>query len=208
MKFSEKISDNIINQIITYIVALFISKVIAVFFIETLNDTISIPIWAILTGIIIVATLIYKLYLKSKFTYDSETLELDREIYKTITEELMPKQVYSDLKNNKFSSYRFKSSKLDFIYRTTETNESPSFKFLNPHLEKLKQEWITSIIEFQKSSFEYIYSCNTGERDLGIPREWSYEKWHEAAKILSSKGQDICVKFDILVQEGRKVLKV
>jgi hypothetical protein len=171
-----------------------------------------ISLWIIVFFIAIVL-LIYLLWSKWRdnktinFKYDSETLELDRAFFNKIRNELLTQDMIIAPRSNAFSSHSFPDKSLYDILEILHESKKSDFEFINPQLDKLKSELINAIEQFNIISMEYIFGAGQSGW-LGIPREWDMDRFYKAANDISSHEKIICDRYDNLIREGRRLLKI
>lgn len=173
---------------------------------------IKINLWLALLMVLVFFSLFNYLNKKkiTKFVYDNETIELDKKLFNRIKNELLTAETLDNLYNHLFSTHTFEKEKFDFIYATIKANENPEFEFLNPDLEKSKEELINAIKKFRSSTIGTIYSAPTKNdfNFLGIPREWDEKKFYSAMDKIELEETNLFSKTEEFIKKGRRILKI
>lgn len=172
--------------------------------------TLKIDLWQIVSFIGLVS-LIYLLFRQfNSFKYDSETLKLDRALFTEIREKYLTEEIMLVPKGNGFSSNAFYGKILFKILDITEVSQKANFEFLNPVLEKKKNELLDEIDKLYSVTSKYIFRTNNIEY-LSIPREWSHndsELFDEAQKNISQQENKLTEKYEDFIKTGRRILKI
>lgn len=146
------------------------------------------------------------------YIYDPETLNLDKNLFETIQTKYINRDVVENLAYNTFSSNPFSIRDIDFINEIIEGNVNPNFEFINPELEKLKQDFIYSIEVLKECIDNNVFSTNAplGESDtwLRIPREWELDRFWKAKNAIVNSENNAYHKWIEFIRKGRKTLKV
>lgn len=174
-----------------------------------------IQLW-IIVFLILLIILVYRFLSKNKikednFKYEDETLELDRKLFEKIRTEIMDENVALNLKDNSFSSYPFDIRDLDFIHNFTEEHKNPNFEFLNPKLEKIKEDLIKSVELLEDSLSKNIFATDIKHSEktfIGIPKEWKYERIENARNQIESAEKLVFIDYEKLIKTGRRILKI
>lgn len=170
---------------------------------------IKIELWIILVvGIFIYFIIYFKKKRKKSipFVYDLETLELDKNLFNKIRNELLTKETLDNLHTHIFSNHVFERNKLDFVHLIIKANEDPEFEFLNPELQLAKNDLIEALKKFQTSTFGTIFSHDEGY--LSIPKEWNREKFYAAMDKIDPEETNVFQKAETLLKKGRRILKI
>ena len=209
-----KVISAIIIAIGTVGWALVSSKINDIDFQTSLTNfwTYKIPIW-LLTILIFVIPLFFwtKPYLKNNtFKYDEETIKLDRQLFEKIRTELLPQTgaIYF-LRHNNFAGFSFRTESIEDIDKFEHESKNSDFEFLNPDLERIKLELLSSIRTFTGLIGLQTFSTHNGLQT--VPPEWELdqpERFWKVVDDLHSSSSQICDKYDKLIKLGRRVLKI
>ncbi len=146
------------------------------------------------------------------YIYDIETLNLDKNLFETIQTKYINQSVVENLAYNKFSSNPFSIRDIDFINDIIQNNVNPNFEFINPELEKLKQNLIYTVKGLKECIDDNVFSTNAplGESDiwLRIPREWESDRFWKAKKAIEDSENNTYHKWIEFIRKGRKILKI
>lgn len=161
--------------------------------------------------LMILSVFILIFYLKSnKFKYDEETLRIDRDFFKKFKNEYLTTEAMLATKTNTFSNNPFEAENLHAIIGILDESKKADFEFINPHLNKLKNELINEIENFYSVTSRFIFGThNSGW--LSIPAEWEYTqpaRLEEAQKLISKQENVLTEKYEKLITKGRRILKV
>lgn len=216
-----KIISVLLISIITLIYNYIISLIKRTNFLTELYNFlfIKIDLWLVIILFLIIYLTYYftrKLFLdkKEKFRYDDELLGLDRNLFEKIRMEYIDDDAIKLLANQSCSSRPFDCKEIDFAGKISDANLNPNFSFINPSLEELKQELVSSLEEFDYYVGSNTFSINgSGYRDdnilwLKIPSEWNIDKQievREEIKRLEKNAYEKCTQF---IHLGRNTLKV
>lgn len=174
--------------------------------------TFKIELWIVIIGVLVLL-IIFQLFKSAKnitFSYDDETLKLDRKLFDKIRNELLPqnKTIYF-LRHNNFAGFCFDLDNLDDLYNIENENINSDFEFLNPQLEEIKKQLIQNISHFTSTIACQTFPTITGRQS--VPEEWELDqpgRFDEVVKDLHTTGREICAKYDELIKLGRRVLKI
>lgn len=148
---------------------------------------------------------------KKGFTYDKETLELDKKFFEKIRTELFNQNAVLNLKNNTFSSCPIETSEFDFVGNTLRLFDNPNSEFLNPKLEELKIKLTNSLENLDENLRNSLFGNGhyTGEDIIvSLPKEWEYERYMAKQKEMRDAENETFNNFEQLVKESRRVLKI
>lgn len=163
-------------------------------------------------GVIISLVLFWlrQYFKKSSFKYDDETIKLDRQVFEKIRTGLLPQTgaIYF-LRHNNFAGFSFKTESIDDLDNFEHECKKSDFEFLNPDLEKIKLELLSSVAHFTRQIGLQTFSTTNGRQT--VPPEWEVEQserfWKVVNDLHNTKFQ-ICDKYDELIKLGRRVLKI
>lgn len=174
--------------------------------------TFKIELWiVIICALVLLITLqLIKTFKSKAFSYDEETLKLDRKLFDKIRNELLPqnKTIYF-LRHNNFAGFSFDLDKLDDLYNIEHENINSDFEFLNPQLEEIKKLLLQHISHFTTTIACQTFPTSTGRQS--VPEDWELdqpERFDRVVKDLHKSGHEICDKYDELIKIGRRVLKI
>lgn len=173
-----------------------------------------IQVWILLLVVILllIGTAIFNYLKKDKpilFTYDDKSLALDISLFDKIRNDLLDYEAIRWVRTNNFAGFSFYDKYLEPFDKILYDSDAADFEFLNPNLENLKVELITSIREFDSFLVPNIFS--EGHNRLSVPSEWEleqYDRFIEAVDGIHSRAQILASKYDEFIKEGRKILKV
>lgn len=209
--FSKVISAGFI-AIFTLLTTLVISLIQKTSYKETFIKfwTSKIELWVIVS-IILVLFLLFLAFRKLKnYRYDTDTLKLDRDLFIRIRDKLLTDDMMLEPRGNAFSSNPFKADSLHNILDIRDENKKAGFEFLNPVLEKKKQNMVTEVHKLGEVTSEYIFGTRNGDW-LSIPREWAHdqrERFDQAWKSISAQENRLVEKYDDFIKTSRRILKV
>jgi hypothetical protein len=148
---------------------------------------------------------------QSNFSYNNDTLQVDRSIFAQIKD---LENTIQWLKQSGFDGSPFLGSYLDPIRVFSEKAQSPSSEFLNPQLEELRQKLLKSINEFDNTVMLTV-SCMEGQNGINgyysIPKKWQEtnpERYQESLSSIYMRGKNVYLNYDELIRKGRKALDV
>ena len=174
--------------------------------------TYKVDIWIIFIAAVSVLAIYWfkKRFIEKIFHYDAETLELDRQIFDKIRNDLLPQNgsIYF-LRNNNFAGFAFRINALDDLDKIEYENIKSDFEFFHPQLEQLKTELINKVRHFTTQIAGNTFSTKNGLQ--AVPPEWEIEqpkRFWEVVDDLSRTQREICDKYDELIRTGRRILKV
>lgn len=170
-----------------------------------------IKLWEVICSVLIILItirLVQKMRNRNiKFIYDNDTLTLDKELYKIVTNKLLTQEMVLDLRNQTYSSNSFPIEKLDWIHYILEEQKKSDFEFYHPDIDVLKNRMIEEIKKFESALGSNIFGAGQSGW-VGIPREWERERFYEAANKISDCEKAICQGYDNFVKSCRNILKV
>ena len=177
-----------------------------------------IPLWGVLS-VLAISLIVYWIFKKSKsenekneidWTYNENTLNLDKKTFNKIKNELLPSnKAIEYIRHRNFAGFSFDDKMLMGLYDIEHENTHPEFEFLNPILENLKEELILEISKF--TSLVGIETFPTHQGKQTVPPEWEIEQPDRFDKVVNELHQStnrICNKYDELIRKGRRVLNV
>jgi len=171
-----------------------------------------VQLWVIVSFLLLFVILI-KLLRKRKdkkdtgYQYDNDTLNLDKEMYKRLTESLLNQEIVLDLKNFIFSNESFHLDKLDWISKILNESKRSDFDFFNPEIESLKQGLIKEIEKLQAVLSQNIFSAGPNGW-VGIPKEWDRDRYYKASNKIGDCEKAVSEQYDKIVKMSRAILKV
>ena len=135
---------------------------------------------------------------KENFEYDEETLELDRNLFNKIRNELLPQNgAIGFLRENNFAGFSFNTDSIDDVYKIGYENNNSDFEFLNPELETIKEDLVKYIAHFTSLIATQTFPTNSGRQT--VPPEWEIEQSERFLKVVDEIHQtttNICNKYD------------
>lgn len=171
-----------------------------------------IQLWIIILFFFIymIASYIFNLLVGEKFVYDDETLELDRELFIKITKELLRQdfEVYF-LRTSNLAGFSFNPDLIDGLHHYHGKINNSDFEFLNPLLQEIHIELAEYIEVFLETIGKNTFP--TGMHWQTVPPEWETddpERFEKTVNTLHKQKINVCVKYDELVRNGRRLLKV
>jgi hypothetical protein len=203
---------SLLTTFVTAVYAFFYSLIAKVSFINTLgiigNYKISFWIFPVVV-VLVVITLKYKRVPNNShtFVYQMDTLNVDRIFFNRLRYEYITQEMMMAPRTHYFSYSSFEKRKIDAFLNIEHENQKSDFEFLNPELEALKNE----VFEALERTLQTIRSivCGTAHRDwLGIPAEWSMEEKETASERIQSVENNLCLKYDAFIKQGRRILKI
>lgn len=106
-----------------------------------------------------------------------------------------------------FSDSSFEKDKVDAFLDVQDENQKSDFEFLNPKLEELKNGVFEALANMLLTIRNNV--CGTSYRGwLRVPSEWSIEHRARACEQIHLAENDLCLKYDELIRQGRRVLKI
>lgn len=176
-------------------------------FIEVM--TIKISLWITLLCIILLYMAYWTLtnLKRNRFSYNENSMKIDRILFNKIRYELLPQNgAISFIRENNFAGFSFDIDRINDLRNIEHEGRMPDFEFLNPKLEKIKEELITHIANFSKLISHNTYLTHNGLQT--IPPEWEHEQPVKFRKIVNEIHNEtslICNKYDELIKTGRRV---
>lgn len=174
--------------------------------------TFEIPLWVVTVGVFSIILLLgfRQVLNKESFEYDDETLKLDRQVFDRIRTELLPQSgTIQFLRHNNFAGFSFKTDDIVDLHRFEEESNNSNLEFLNPDLEKIKLELLSSVSHFTALIAIQTFPTKNGRQI--VPPEWEIdqpERFREVVTDLHDTKFEICEKYDMLIKLGRRVLKI
>lgn len=154
--------------------------------------TLDIKLWVIAVssiGLIIFYSVVK--YFKSRkirpFEYDDKTLELDVSLFNRVRNDILPQDgtIYW-LRHNNFAGFSFEGKYLEPLDVIEWESEKSDFEFINPQLERIKQELVKEISEFNSLLYDNIFPSNTLAGRYSIPPELEIEEPRVFSEIVDS----------------------
>ena len=143
------------------------------------------------------------------FTYNQETLALDRKIFQQIRNELLPQSgAISFLRYHSFGG-SFPNKSIENLDEIEYKNKKSDFEFINPELEKIKEKLIEKISYFTTTIGGETWSLKSDRQS--VPKEWQHEQPERFKRVvndLNSTAREICEIYDELIKKGRRILKI
>ena len=175
--------------------------------------TIKIELWLVaVIGLLTITsfwTISYSLK-KRPYKYDSTTLELDRNLFNNIRNEVLPQDIILEVKQSSFAGNDFPGNLLFKVLEILSTEKRADFHFFNPVLDKSKTKLIEEVEKFEEITRQYIFGA-TGTTMLGIPKEWVHEqpeRFKEAVSKIYDQEIILLNSYDKFIRLGRQILKV
>lgn len=172
--------------------------------------TFNIPLWLIVSILIIVLAVIRIIKQIRTFKYKQGELELDKELFLDIRDNLLPQnKTIGFLRHNNFAGFSFDDKMLEDIENYESRKDDPNFHFFHPDLEKHRIEMLNKI-----SQFTYIIAGETFPTPQGrqtVPSEWEIEQPERFDKVvndLHTLKNEICQTYDDFIKIGRNIFKV
>lgn len=165
-----------------------------------------IELWWLVLSVLLVAICV-KLF---RFKYDSETLQLDRDLFNRIKNDEALTEAIIDAKTHSFSNHAVPIRFFSAMHRLLEDADHPNFEFFNPKLEKLKDQLVKEIEDFDSATGHFMF----GTGNIGftsIPSEWEYDQPArlKVAKTTIQKHEDsLALAHQKFISKGRRILKV
>jgi hypothetical protein len=216
--WKDSVGGNLISALLLALLSvlynLFLSLTSDINFVTAFTDfwNHKIKLWeavCVLLVVLISIRLIQKIRIKKndKFKNDNDTLNLDKELYKKISNKFLTQEMVLDLRNQTFSSNSFPIEKLDWIHYIIEENKKSDFEFYHPDIDVHKNRMIAEIENFESVLGSNIFGAGQSGW-VGIPREWERERFFEAANKISDCEKAISQEYDNFVKACRNILKV
>jgi hypothetical protein len=205
-----KIISVIIIALITFTYNVIVAKEKSFTILESFSNFFhfKIKLWILILIFFCIAVVFY--VINRGFRYDNETLELDRKLFKQISDGEGIIELILEIKGRGFSNHPVRMERIETMINLLEESKKPDFEFLNPKLDKLKFSVIEELKNLDEILSIYIFGANMNGW-VSIPSEWEYEQRErlEKAKSEISRQEDIFTKvYQKFITEGRKILKV
>lgn len=165
--------------------------------------------WILLIALLIILVITCKKRLKSRstFTYEKDTLNVDRNFFNRLRYEYITQEMMMAPRMHYFSDSSFEKDKIDAFLDVQDENQKSDFEFLNPKLEELKNGVFEALGNMLLTIRNNV--CGTSYRGwLRVPSEWSIEHRARACEQIHLAENDLCLKYDELIRQGRRVLKI
>jgi hypothetical protein len=173
---------------------------------DILNSKLDLKTILILLLVIGMLYIIYNLIFSFKYT--ESTKKSDIELFNTIrNNKLDQDNTINFLREFNFRGL-FNLSRLDGIYDFMEACKRTDFKFVNPKLEKIKEELKNEILKFSEIVAYKTFPENGGQ---GVPREWEKKKptkFKTTISNLNNTATKICEIYDKFIIKGRRELEI
>ena len=169
---------------------------------------IKISLWlSIILFVILTISINYSKQRRTKFKYDTETLNLDKALFEKL-KDLLPQ----DGSISQFRSFvTFLGFEFDEIenFRTfKEYCTRSDFDFFHPTLEKLKHELLNKIEIFTENFYNKTKQLDGEYRYIIPSKEDNIVKHEENKKEFEKSATELIAKYDELIKSGRKILKI
>jgi hypothetical protein len=165
--------------------------------------TFKIDLWIILLVTLILVLVYFGLtyFKQNHFSYDEDTIKLDRELFRKIRYELLPQDgSISFLRHNNFAGFSFNLDSIKDIENIEYENRKSDFEFLNPTLEKIKKELLEHISRFSNQINVNTFPTHNGFQT--VPPEWEVaqpERFWKVVNDIHTETSFICDKYDEFV---------
>jgi hypothetical protein len=170
--------------------------------------TLKVELW-VYVGVIIVGFGLYKLIgQKRVLSYDSETLQLDKELFSRIRNEFLRSDLIHWVRNHDFG-IAFDPELVIELSKIEDENQKPEFEFIHPRLEKHKTRLVNEINLFDDNIKSYCFGNR--EHFISIPPEWEYkqpERFKRAFDELNRSRKRLCDSYDLFIKMVRRMIKV
>lgn len=203
--WSKVISTGIIGLII-FLTAKLNSNVLTVLY-DLMK--LKIDLWVVLLLVVIIV--VVASLLKGKASYDDNSITVDRNLFEKIRNELDMTSLITQVKANNFSNAPVEIEQLTKLLRLIEENNKADFEFLNPKLNKLKNNLIKELQSFELSASRYLFGVKGNAGWTSIPSEWKYdqpERMKEAFLTLQRNEDKLADAYQKFISKGRAILKV
>lgn len=171
--------------------------------------TLKIELWVVLPLLLVVAVVIT--LVKGRANYDNASMTVDRNLFNKIRNELDMTTLMAKVKANNFSNAPVEINQLTKLLRLLEESNKADFEFLNPTLNKLKNNFIDELQSFELSAGRYLFGVKANAGWTSIPSEWEYEqpeRMEEAFLTLQRNENDLADAYQEFISKGRSILKV
>jgi len=216
--WSKVISAAIIG-LLTILYNIIIAIIENIDFITAFNEfwTIEIPLWTLILVLAFVTVIITINSLKrkhestpeNKFLYDENSINLDKQLFNKIRNELITQENIRWLKINNFAGFSFYADKLQPFDKFEYEAKKSDFEFLNPEIEKVNIDLKHSVENLSNILSGNIFS--EGDNRLSVPSEWEVEqpeRFWKAVDEIHAASQNVGNKYDELIKIGRRILKI
>lgn len=170
--------------------------------------TTKVDLWIVV--IVVFAVVIFAYYPYSRFKYNQETLNVDRELFNRIRNEHAMPNLIIEIKTHGFSSRPVKMERIETLIDFLEDSRHPDYQFISPMLEKKKLKLIESFIELDSLLGNSLFGTGSGNW-LTIPGEWEYEqpeRMTKAIKKIHNAENEVTKLYQEFITFGRRELKV
>ncbi len=207
------ITANIIFVLLQTVFTILLATCLNPRFLKTLTSfwTLKVDLWIVIS-ISFLVTLFYRFFLAKFrfriFPYNRKEIEVDKEMYKKLRNELLPEQSVLWLKDCDFRR-SFNPSHLDVFDMVGYWHDNPDYEFFIPEIEILKKGITSDIVLF--SNLVALNTIPDGVDRQNIPINWQRnnpEKTNEIIQNIHQKRDSICENYDKLIRKSRKILKV
>jgi hypothetical protein len=150
-------------------------------------------------------------FVKRKPGYDDASITVDRNLFNKIRNDLEMTSLIAQVKSNSFSNAPVEIEQLIKLLRPIEENNRADFEFLNPELNKLKNNFIDALGTFELSTSRYLFGVKGNAGWTSIPSEWEYdqpERMEEAFLTLQRNENKLAAAYQEFISKGRSILKV
>jgi hypothetical protein len=169
---------------------------------------IKISLWlAIILFFIFTISIDFSKRIRTKFKYDSETLNLDKAMFEKL-KDLLPQ----DGSISRFRSFAtflgFEFDEIENFRTFKEHCRRSDFDFFHPTLEKLKRELLNKIEIFTENFYKKTKELDGKYRYIIPSKEDDAVKHEENKNEFEKSATELIAKYDELIKSGRKVLKM
>ncbi|MFA6008502.1 MAG: hypothetical protein WC799_00860 [Desulfobacteraceae bacterium] len=137
-------------------------------------------------------------------------VETDKQVYELLVKVLPWDGSINFIRKNNFAGFLFKLSSLDDLYEFEYQCSNPVFEFIDPDLESLRANLLTSIAKFTEIIGTETYSSHTAGVN-SVPDEWiseQPERYENAVNSLHAMSDQIVQIYNSLVKTATRKLGI
>ncbi len=142
--------------------------------------------------------------------YDEKSITVDRDLFNKIRNDLEMTSLMAKVKVHSFSNAPIEIEQLTKLLSLLDENNKADFEFLNPTLNKLKENLIDELQLFELSASRYLFGVKGMPGWTAIPSEWESEqpeRMQEAFTALQRNENRLAEAYQKFISEGRAILK-
>jgi hypothetical protein len=203
---SKKLLKEVLIRVFVILIADFVLASLKACLSETNLNSVLTNFWNIIIVIGLVIVIIIIIICQKPYGYDNEKRKADKKLFNKIRKDLNG-DIYFIREHNFRGSFNTKN--LQKLYAFEDIKNDPNYKFLNPKIEKIKNELVKNVIRFKDIALTKTFSLHPNI--VQVPTEWADTKpeiYNTVIQNLHTTANNICKCYDKFVLKGKTWLKV